>query len=560
MERLFSEVTAQYPNIYSTGERLRISDDTVMSGIVRRLENFSFTGTGDDIKGAVYEIFLKSQLRGELDQYFTPREIVEFMTSLADPNIGERVLDAACGSGGFLIHAFRHVKQKIDDSNAPDHTKQEQNDDLIAERLWGVEIDEDLHTLAKINLIMHGDGYNHIIRGDGLSTEYLPEDFFDVVLMNPPFTTQYANRSVLDRYILGQGRTAQELDILFVERAVRSLRPGGRLLIVLPEGMLNLPSYGEFREWLITNCDLTHTISLPEGTFQPFGNSASKTCILGVWKKSEDDAVPTTIFAAQARNIGFEPGKRDYRRTDRNDLVRFVDVHERIEPFVGNEDREFQAVIADRVGAPRERFDAGAQLNAYEVRNLTVFRRARFVPLNANVVSVRGTERLPNREVLYFQADWVAPGTGVIQSVEFRSRQGRYNRLSAGDVFLVSINPKLNRVVLIPGAVDEIWTTNEGHVLELNPGGPIVHPGYLCAALRADYVVRQMVRLATGSSSSRARLSDHDFCQIMVPVIDEADQIRIGSELVAAIDASWTASLRLRSALEATDRLVAFLK
>jgi type I restriction enzyme M protein len=189
MERLFSEVTAQYPNIYSTGERLRISDDTVMSGIVRRLENFSFTGTGDDIKGAVYEIFLKSQLRGELDQYFTPREIVEFMTSLADPNIGERVLDAACGSGGFLIHAFRHVKQKIDDSNAPDHTKQEQNDDLIAERLWGVEIDEDLHTLAKINLIMHGDGYNHIIRGDGLSTEYLPEDFFDVVLMNPPFTT-----------------------------------------------------------------------------------------------------------------------------------------------------------------------------------------------------------------------------------------------------------------------------------------------------------------------------------------------------------------------------------
>jgi type I restriction enzyme M protein len=109
---LFREATGLYRDIYGTHENIKIGDAHVIEELVKRLENFSFTGTGDDIKGAVYEIFLKSQLRGELDQYFTPREIVEYMITLADPKPGERILDAACGSGGFLINAFRHVKQK----------------------------------------------------------------------------------------------------------------------------------------------------------------------------------------------------------------------------------------------------------------------------------------------------------------------------------------------------------------------------------------------------------------------------------------------------------------
>lgn len=206
MSRLFREAARQYRDIYPSNENLRISDDHVIKGIVSRLEDFSFTGTGDDIKGAVYEIFLKSQLRGELDQYFTPREIVEYMTTLADPEIGERIIDAACGSGGFLINAFRHVKQKIDNGAETEEVRGGQLDNLISDCLWGVEVDSDLHTLAKINLIMHGDGYNHIIRGDALATDAIEDGTFDVALMNPPFTTAYENRVVLDQFDLGQGR------------------------------------------------------------------------------------------------------------------------------------------------------------------------------------------------------------------------------------------------------------------------------------------------------------------------------------------------------------------
>ena len=157
-----------------------------------------------------------------------------------------------------------------------------------------------------------------------------------MVLMNPPFTTACDNRVTLDKFDLGGGRASQELDILFVERAVKCLRSGGRLFIVLPEGMLNLPTYSDFRHWLAQNCDLTHTTSLPEGAFQPFGNSASKTCILGVRRKSPGAGFKQPVFAARAKAIGYEPGKRDYRRTDGNDLVRFVDVNDGIDKHIGD--------------------------------------------------------------------------------------------------------------------------------------------------------------------------------------------------------------------------------
>jgi len=551
MQHLFDDATSQYPDLYPAGEAIRIRDDHVIQGIVERLENFSFTGTGDDIKGAVYEIFLKSQLRGELDQYFTPREIVEYMTTLADPKVGERVLDAACGSGGFLINAFRHVKQKIDNSRVSEPLKQQQIDALITNCLWGVEIDEDLHTLAKINLVMHGDGYNHIVHGDGLATDEVEEASFDVVLMNPPFTTAYTNRSVLDRFDLGQGRSSQELDILFVERAVRALKPGGQLFIVLPEGMLNLPTYADFRHWLHEHCVLTHTTSLPEGAFQPFGNSASKTCILGIRRRGNSRRRNQTVFAARAKAIGYETGKREYRRTDANDLVRFVDVNDGLEDYVGSPFTEFAAVKVPREGVASERFDAGAYLNAYEVEHLRAFQAREFVEFH-QVAAIRPTEAAPAHTVTYVQADWIAPNTGVIQETAMGLLSGRYNRLRGGDIFLVRINPKLNRVVVVPDELDEVWTTNEGYSIVLKDDAPIVHKGYLVAALRASYVVRQMVRLATGSSSSRARIGEEDVTNLKLPLVPEDVQQRLGSVICGAANDAWRAHRQIHEALAET--------
>lgn len=246
--KLFEEATNKYSGIYDDDDvSIQIKDEDALLKVVDRLEPFSFLGTGDDIKGAVYEIFLKTTLRGEFDQYFTPRELVDYIVEASDPQYGERFVDPAAGSGGFLIKAFTHVNQVLQTSGRPAHDILVDERELVEKHIWGQEADYDLHVLTKINMIMHGDGWNNIYQGDSLLGGHLPYGTFDLVLENPPFTTSYGNKAVLKNYETAFGRDSQELDILFVELSIRLLKPGGRMFIILPEGLLNLPAYRDFR-------------------------------------------------------------------------------------------------------------------------------------------------------------------------------------------------------------------------------------------------------------------------------------------------------------------------
>ena len=139
-----------------------------------------------------------------------------------------------------------------------------------------------------------------------LSSNKLPENYFDLVLANPPFTIPYSFSDVLQKYELGIDKESEELDILFVEKSIKLLKEGCDLFIVLPEGLLNNKKYAYFREWLLSKADLLLSISLPEGAFIPFGGSVSKTCILGVRKKSSENAYvrPQHVFLGKAIEIG----------------------------------------------------------------------------------------------------------------------------------------------------------------------------------------------------------------------------------------------------------------
>ena len=134
---LFQEALVAYPIYSNSTESLKITDHECLLKVIKELEPWSFIGTGDDIKGAVYEIFLKSTLRGDFDQYFTPREIVDFIIKYADPKIGDKILDPACGSGGFLIQSFLYVNQKIIDTPCSELDRKLKFNELIDKCLWG---------------------------------------------------------------------------------------------------------------------------------------------------------------------------------------------------------------------------------------------------------------------------------------------------------------------------------------------------------------------------------------------------------------------------------------
>lgn len=342
LQQMFADAKQTF-NVFPTGTQIQIRANETVEKIVRELEPFGLygfktplglAGAGGDVVGSVYEAFLTGTLRGDLGQYLTPRQLVEFMVEIADIQIGEKILDLSCGSGGFLIRTFMNVRKKIRSLNIAQNEKDQLIDNLVTNHLWGIEINPRLATLCRINMILHGDGYEHIYTGDSIR-----EDFFentdgrrtnflaieqnnsakyDVILINPPFNIAYDDPASLNKYILGRGKTAQGSDYLILERAIRLLKPQtGRLLVILPHGIASGVSETEIRNFIKTNTHIHACISLPVGAFKPFGGSNARTCVLYLKNTPKDNK---KRFLAQAESVGYDITSKYYREIDLNDL------------------------------------------------------------------------------------------------------------------------------------------------------------------------------------------------------------------------------------------------
>ncbi len=342
LQQMFSDAKQTF-NVFPTGIQIQIKSNETVLKIVQALESFGLygfktplglAGAGGDVVGSVYEAFLTGTLRGDLGQYLTPRQLVEFMVEIADVKIGEKVLDLSSGSGGFLIRAFTHVRKKIRSLDVSQEEKERLVNDLVMNHLWGIEINPRLATLCRINMILHGDGYEHIYTGDSIRDDIFENmngrrtDFsaveqsnlakFDVILINPPFNIPYEDSVSLNRYALGLGKSDQGSDYLILERAIRLLKPEtGRLLVILPHGVASGVSETEVRDFVKANTHIHACISLPVGSFKPFGGSNARTCILYLMKTSKDGK---KRFLAQAERVGYDITSKYYREIEFNDF------------------------------------------------------------------------------------------------------------------------------------------------------------------------------------------------------------------------------------------------
>lgn len=564
-KELFEDAKTKYPNIYTdTGEQINITDNLCICHIIKNLEPFSFLGTGDDIKGTVYEIFLKSTLRGEFDQYFTPREIVEFMVKCVDPNIGDIILDPACGSGGFLIQAFNYVNAKINSSNASEVENNNKFKTLIDKCLWGHEADYDLHVLAKINLIMHGDGWNNIYQGDTLSSDKLPNNYFDVVLANPPFTIPYGFKDVLQKYELGIDKEAEELDILFVEKSLSVLKEGCDLYIVLPEGLLNNKKYLYFREWLLNKADLLMSVSLPEGAFIPFGGSVSKTCILGVRKKSKDCLYtrPQYVFLGKAKEVGYELGKKNYRPHSKNDFAEFEYMMNEIFEGLQYTSNGAECGWIDQNKILSYRIDANYLLNKIDSQSMQT-QYGKVVPLK-EVCCIENDSVTVKDDVEYYYLEVpdISPQTGTITNI--RRVMGKeigdsFHKFYAGDILFTRINPRISRVAIVPDIEEYGLVSKEVYriVYKENEYIKAENKYVICALLQNENVTRQIVRLSTGSSSSRARVQVDDLLNdVYIPILDEKGQKKISDSIYNSMKQVWNQAQKLLKTYEENQRLL----
>ncbi|MDT7535367.1 N-6 DNA methylase [Sphingobium sp. SA2] len=147
-------------------ERLKI-DDLTIKMCVEHLESVNFSATDLDTKGVAFERFLGGFFKGDFGQYFTPREIIQFCVAKMPPQAEDYVLDTSCGSGGFLLYAMDHVRHQAA-SIKNEVLRFRKWHDFAEKRLFGIEINDEISRVAKMNMILHDDGHTNVVAADGL--------------------------------------------------------------------------------------------------------------------------------------------------------------------------------------------------------------------------------------------------------------------------------------------------------------------------------------------------------------------------------------------------------
>jgi type I restriction enzyme M protein len=262
-----------------------------------------------DIQGDVYEMLLSEiATAGKNGQFRTPRHIIKLMADLVQPQLGHKIADPACGSGGFLLGAYQYiVTQLAIKAGSKDLTPDEDGfvrtsvaaaltekaQAILASSLWGYDIDATMVRLGLMNLMMHGIDEPHIDYKDTLSKSYTEESEYDIVMANPPFTGSIDKGDINEALQLGTTKS----ELLFVENIYRLLKKGGTACVIVPQGVL-FGSGGAFRtlrQLLVERCDLKGVITLPSGVFKPYaGVSTAILLFTKVWGPKDKVTQPAT--------------------------------------------------------------------------------------------------------------------------------------------------------------------------------------------------------------------------------------------------------------------------
>ena len=343
VSKLFSEAVKLLPedSIFKEGDTIDL-DASSTAWMVDRLQSANLLSIDSDIIGDIFEVFAESRIAGEQGQFFTPRSVVDLAVKIADPRLGDTVCDPACGSGGFLIAAAKHIRKtaKISYYAKPLTGKEiERIKTEAAASVYGIDREADLVRLAAAYMAICGEGQINTASENSLGRL---KDFsavgkskfsengkfkqFDKVFANPPYgskTRIFASDAAdfelgcrwrYDRkqktWLKDDFSVDRDPYVLFIERCFDMLKDRGILSIVLPETVFHAPSTAFLRHFISNRFAVQHVISLPYNTFKPYCNA--KTCLLIAQKNASQ---PKKVVMSDPQQIGHDHrGKPLYRK------------------------------------------------------------------------------------------------------------------------------------------------------------------------------------------------------------------------------------------------------
>jgi type I restriction enzyme M protein len=379
LDALYVQVRQHYPELFGAQfDKIDLAAP-IISYVVAQLGEYDFLGSSVDVKGEAYEAIVGKNLQGTRGEFFTPRNAVKMGIRILDPKPGDKCIDPACGTGGFIVVILNYMAEKVRlnlrekglDPDGKDLETFNHELRLVAQKVFGTDINPNLVRVARMNMLMNNDGQGGITHLDGLAppekwnfptgaihlyqsdktwkdtpiTDYLQDEMqlgtFDIVASNPPFGAKIKieSETILSQYELarkwvydGERRlwsptpvlqSGVAPEVLFLERCVSLLKPGtGKLCIVLPNGILGNPDDEYIRYWLLKQCEVLALVDMPVELFLP--KVGMQTHLVFLRRKSTDEMNQESlsgapkdypIFMAIAKKVGKDRrGNHTYKR------------------------------------------------------------------------------------------------------------------------------------------------------------------------------------------------------------------------------------------------------
>lgn len=284
---------------------LPFRDPETLRMFLKHIDDFSYTDDSETLGDAFEYLLSTLSTQGDAGQFRTPRHIIDFIVEVVNPQKDETILDPACGTAGFLISAYQHLIKKN-----PNLSSEELK--AIYNNINGYDISPDMTRFSLVNLYLHQFTNPKIFEYDSLTQEDRWNEYYDVVLANPPFMTPKGGIKPHARF----GVKSNRAEVLFVDYIAEHLTPTGRAGIIVPEGIIfqSANAYKSLRKMLV-NEYLWAVVSLPAGVFQPY--SGVKTSILFLDKAKAKNI--DEIMFIEVKNDGYDLGAQR-KPIDKNDL------------------------------------------------------------------------------------------------------------------------------------------------------------------------------------------------------------------------------------------------
>lgn len=555
ISKVFNTVQNKYHSFFSD-DSLRLKPQT-LAYIVGRLQFVNLTQTPGDVKGEAFQKFVYRHQRGDRGEFFTPYPVVRLAVEMIAPKPNERVIDPACGSGGFLIQIISYICR-----NNPNIDRR----DYIQKHICGIEFNPDVALSAMLRLAFEGGAGTEGICANALVENEQFNNAFDVVLTNPPFGSKgkVEDQKILKFYQLARKWNksqngdwevtrnvllGQSPEILFIEKCLKLLRPGGRMAIVLPDGLLQNISNNHVRFWIRSQAKVLGVVSIPQEAFIPYGTGI-KTSLLLLQKLPADTE---KVFMALIQKIGYDvKGQPIYKCHSDGRLIRTSSglpiVDDDIDVVVSaynkfkNNNYEFENETIYVV--PKKLLNTRLDVEHYQPEDRKLLEKLQTMgakPLGelADILKETDNFRLAsNGEIRYIAISDVDARTMQVvsqQTIKPREAPSRATyRLWKGDIITAvsgaSTGTFRHATALITEDENGAICSNGFAVLRNIHG---IEPLFLLAYMRTDYYLHQVRRLMTGHAIPAICIED--LSKVLVPIPSMEVQKEISMEIATIL-------------------------